>query len=267
MRRGTLAVAAGLIAAPSVQGFEPTANYIRRELAGFPVLVHPKVERNAVDAADGMAELVRQLTHVVALLPEDKLPAVRKTRIWVEWEAGPGADPNWLAYAFGSRDWLTANGYNPAKVNGIEVPNIRRFANASKQGFGGLMMHELAHVYHYKALGPDHPGVRAAFRQAVDRKLYDRVADTFGRTGRAYARADRFEYFAELTETYFGRNDYFPFDRRELEQHDPVGYRLMRDVWGDPRWQAARAAARPARSITSPPSAAGPEGSASGRWR
>lgn len=236
MRRALLTVVLGLIVAPSARGFEPTANYVRRELAGFPVLVHPKVERNAADAADGMAELARQLTHVIALVPDDKQAVVRKTRIWVEWEAGPGTDPNWLAYAFGSRDWLARNGYNPAKMNGIEVPNIRRFATASKRGLGGLMLHELAHVYHYKKLGADHPGVQAAYQQAVDRKLYDKVPDAFGRKGKAYARTDRFEYFAELTEAYFGRNDYYPFDRSDLAAHDPAGYKLMREVWGDPRF-------------------------------
>jgi hypothetical protein len=236
MRRAVLTLALGLTLAVPAGGFEPTGNYIRRELAGFPVLVHPKVERNSIDAADGMAELARQLTHVVALVPDDKRAAVRKTRIWVEWEAGKGADPDWLAYAFGDREWLVRNGYNPAKVNGIEVPNIRRFAEASKQGLGGLMLHELAHVYHYKKLGADHEGVRAAYQQAVDRKLYDRVPDAFGRVGKAYARANRFEYFAELTEAYFGRNDYFPFDRSDLAAHDPAGYKLMRAVWGDPRY-------------------------------
>ena len=41
--------------------------------------------------------------------------------------------------------------------------------------------------------------------------------------------------FAELSEAYFGRNDFYPFTRKELEKHDPAGYRLMRETWGDPR--------------------------------
>jgi predicted esterase len=40
------------------------------------------------------------------------------------------------------------------------------------------------------------------------------------------------EFFAELSESYFGRNDFFPFDREELERHDPESARLVRGLWG-----------------------------------
>ena len=52
---------------------------------------------------------------------------------------------------------------------------------------------------------------------------------------KAYAKTNRAEYFAELTEAYFGKNDFYPFTRAELEKHDPVGFKLMKDAWGDPR--------------------------------
>jgi dipeptidyl-peptidase-4 len=39
------------------------------------------------------------------------------------------------------------------------------------------------------------------------------------------------EYFAELTEAYFGRNDFYPFDRADLERHDPAGYKALDDIW------------------------------------
>ena len=37
--------------------------------------------------------------------------------------------------------------------------------------------------------------------------------------------------FAELTEAYFVRNDFFPFNREELRQYDPVGYAMIESVW------------------------------------
>ncbi len=40
------------------------------------------------------------------------------------------------------------------------------------------------------------------------------------------------EYFSELTEAYFGKNDFFPFTRDELKQHDPAGFALMEEAWG-----------------------------------
>jgi len=42
------------------------------------------------------------------------------------------------------------------------------------------------------------------------------------------------EYFSELTEAYFGRNDFYPFSRSDLKEYDPVGYQMMVDCWGLP---------------------------------
>jgi len=39
------------------------------------------------------------------------------------------------------------------------------------------------------------------------------------------------EYFAETTEAFFSRNDFFPFTREELHQHDPEMETLLERVW------------------------------------
>jgi hypothetical protein len=39
------------------------------------------------------------------------------------------------------------------------------------------------------------------------------------------------EYFAEGTESYFGRNDFYPFNRKELKEADPELFGIMQDVW------------------------------------
>ena len=74
--------------------------------------------------------------------------------------------------------------------------------------------------------------VRTAFEQAVKAKSYESVLYFNGRTTRHYALNNDQEYFAELTEAYFGANDFYPFVRVELKQHDPVGYKMIRDTWG-----------------------------------
>jgi hypothetical protein len=42
------------------------------------------------------------------------------------------------------------------------------------------------------------------------------------------------EFFAEMTEAYFGVNDFFPFNRAELKEAEPDIYALLADVWGSP---------------------------------
>lgn len=43
---------------------------------------------------------------------------------------------------------------------------------------------------------------------------------------------DPMEYFAETTEAFFSRNDFFPFTRDELHSHDPKMFALLKKLWG-----------------------------------
>jgi len=49
---------------------------------------------------------------------------------------------------------------------------------------------------------------------------------------RAYAMTKHKEYFAELTEALFGKNDFEPSDRKELMQMDPGGFTVVATKWG-----------------------------------
>ena len=52
------------------------------------------------------------------------------------------------------------------------------------------------------------------------------------RIDRAYAMTNPAEYFAEGTEAYFSRNDFYPFTKDELKKHDPGMYDLLGKLWG-----------------------------------
>jgi dipeptidyl-peptidase-4 len=95
-----------------------------------------------------------------------------------------------------------------------------------------VVLHELAHAYHDEVLGFDDPRIIAAYKQAMDKGLYDKVLTYTGREVEAYAATNEKEYFAEATEAYFYRNDFYPFLGAELKRHDPVGYDLMVEIWG-----------------------------------
>ena len=47
-----------------------------------------------------------------------------------------------------------------------------------------------------------------------------------------YAMTDHKEYFAEGTEAFFYRNDFHPFVRAELKEHDPALHALLAGIWG-----------------------------------
>ncbi len=196
------------------------------------MLVHPEVLKHPAEAKAALAELDAQLKNVTAVVPEEPLAALKKVRIWVEWEAKKGGAAEFHV----SAGWLKGNGYNPDKAGGVEINNARNFVKWSRQDQPWMVLHELAHAYHHTVLGARHAGLRAAFDQAAERKLYAAV-ERAGAKGKqkGYAATNAAEYFAELTEAHFGRNDFFPFTRAELEKHDPVGFALMKGVWGEPR--------------------------------
>ena len=51
---------------------------------------------------------------------------------------------------------------------------------------------------------------------------------------RHYALSNHKEYFAEGTEAYFYRNDFYPFVRAELKEHDPALHDLLKSIWDGP---------------------------------
>jgi hypothetical protein len=210
--------------------FTPTAAYVARTVRGFTVLVHPAVMQQQPDAAQAFAELESQLDAILSSVPGQRLGALRKVRIWLEWKNREDA----AAEFHPSRGWLEAHGYNPDKAGDVEICNLRNWVAWSRADQPMSLLHELAHAYHYRELGEDHPQIRAAYEHAMKSRLYESVAYIHGGRRPAYGAKSPTEYFAELSEAYFGKNDYYPFTRAEMLLHDSAGYRMVERLWSAP---------------------------------
>jgi len=64
------------------------------------------------------------------------------------------------------------------------------------------------------------------------RGIYEEVLLFDGRRVRHYAATNHREYFAEATEAYLYRNDFYPFVAAELREHDPDMFAEMERIWG-----------------------------------
>jgi len=77
--------------------------------------------------------------------------------------------------------------------------------------------------------------IKAAYQRAKDSGSYDRVErkDSEGNSHfqKAYAMTNPQEYFAETSEAFFARNDFFPFTLEQLKQHDPQAVMLLERLW------------------------------------
>jgi hypothetical protein len=216
---------------------DPIAGYKKRKIEGFTVLLNDKVldadvskyERKPIDV------LELELKTIVTIMSPRAVKALQNVVIWVEWEDIDKKNPLAVAkYYGGSSLWVLDQGKNPLKANNIEVLTMRRLTEVHqpKSKFQQcVLLHEMAHAVHHQLFTWDDPLIKSAYKQAMERKLYDSVKNIVGKIGKAYAATSANEYFAELSCAYLDKGTYFPFTRDELKTHDPTGFKLMETVW------------------------------------
>jgi alpha-galactosidase len=201
--------------------FTPTSEYDEKRIEGWTVKVHRAVEERAVRL------LETRLADVARLVPAKACEELRKVPIWL----GGGDGGRAGAQYHPDRGWLEKNGYNPEKAKAVDLGNDAKFLHeVRRQPF--MVLHELAHAYHDRVLGFGHEGIRAAYEGAAKAGKYDSVLFWDGRKVKHYALKDAQEYFAEGSESFFGTNDFYPFVRAELKEHDPALFDVLEAAWG-----------------------------------
>lgn len=188
-------------------------------------------QKPAVEAA--MPFLEKQLAEIVRVVPAAAVAKMREVPIFFTLPPKGGRA---TAEYHPEGDWLEKNGRDVAMAKSVQISDVSSFEKETKR-MPNFMLHELAHGFHDRVLTFDQPDIIAAYQHAKDAKLYDRVERSRG-DGKpntfelAYAMTDHKEYFAEATEAYFSRNDFFPFTRDELAKHDPKMLEVIKSVWG-----------------------------------
>jgi hypothetical protein len=237
----------------------PPPGYERRTTEGFIVYVNKAVFQQPRDrwGRPPFSVLERELSDLRRLLaPMIVTMLQRKVPVWVEWDEPLKDRPDGHIIAMAryrlrpqaegwgdqepekrTEEWRQAMQRLNPKAGSIEVCSLRLLGEARRPGPGGheiVMLHEVAHAVHDRLLGWDHPDVRAAYQQAVDRRLYDDVTDRYGRRCKAYARTNEMEYFAEISCAYLDLCNYFPFNYSQLQSYDPAGFAVVERVWRQP---------------------------------
>jgi pimeloyl-ACP methyl ester carboxylesterase len=206
----------------------PAAGYEVRSIAGWRVAVSKELLNQDPAATHRAIELLQaQLDELVKIMPPGVVAPLQAVPLWMS-PTPQGQHPR--AEYHPSAGWLGEHGRNPAMAKSIEFSNIAIFEQELVR-MPMMTLHELAHAYHDRVLGFDHAEIEAAYRRAVAGKSYEAIRRSNGKTERAYALTNAKEYFAETTEAFFGRNDFYPFTAAELERHDPAMHRLMKHIW------------------------------------
>ena len=205
---------------------------IKRNIAGWNVWVDIQLLEGFDEklGRKALKLLEHQLYGITLLMPPDRLESLQTVAIRLDRES---KTLKGIQYHPSER-WLRNNGHDPRVAKMVHFPRAANFVSRSLFATQPrVLLHELAHAYHDQILGFDHEAIREAYEAARDGGQYEAVQHIRGRTIRHYALTDHKEYFAEGTEAYFGANDFYPYVRAELQEHDPQLYELLKEIWGE----------------------------------
>jgi len=233
--------------------------YRADSLDGWRVYVDKRLVGRKKLIDDLYRELRKSLKHIKKAVPAGPVAKLQAVPIWVSDEKAYPFRPGEKGVIpfHRSRQWLREHGLNPHMAPGVHVINPAAVLYEHKMFEWGPMtiLHELAHSYHNLHLRLSNREVLRAYRKAMSRGLYLKVPDRSdpAKKVKAYAATNHEEYFAELTEAYFGRNDWYPKNRAELKRYDPAGYRMIERVWKVTGKKPAAPATKPGREAQGRP--------------
>lgn len=176
-----------------------------------------------------LSMLANHLERIAILMPEKQLADLRKMEIFIEHSHPELGNMQYHPDV----DWLNERGYDPRLVKKVHIPQAMELISRDQMlKHPAVILHELAHAYHDQILSFDEPSIIKAYDEAMKAGIYDKSLLHTGETVKHYATTDHKEYFAEATEAYLYHNDFYPFVRAELNQHDPAAFALMEKIWG-----------------------------------
>jgi len=226
------ALPAGSESAVAATERETRFDPVVRQIHGWTVDVDPQLlaGEHAASGARALEMLAGHLQRIAILIPEDRLAKLRQIGIWIEWNHPVLRN---LAY-HPSRDWLAAHGHDPRLARKVHITRAAQLLEKHELlKHPAVILHELAHGYHDQFLGFNDACILAAYEKAKAAGIYENVLLFNGRRVSHYALTNHKEYFAEGTEAFFYRNDFYPFVRAELKLHDPALHDLLADIWGE----------------------------------
>lgn len=206
---------------------EPFENYSKEMHSGFTLYISAAARKQNDTTQPAINLLAKQLKEMVEIVPAESLKTLRAIPVFMEQE-----NPKHPCACYHvSKEWLAENGYIPQKVRSVEISNTKNYVGWINLNQPFMTLHEFAHGYHDALYTHNDKYIEAVYKSAVSNGKYDLVPHNRGGKRKAYALNNQAEYFAELTEAYFGINDFYPFKRAELKEFDPQGYDMIERCW------------------------------------
>ena len=196
------------------------------------------------------------LKYINSLLPTEILTELKESTdifmILSQEASGTAKMDYWEGGGFYRHPFALNEPGRPVGYAGSIVLDAKQWEATSKEQ-PAVLLHEIAHAWHCinwiridEVSGPSgcffgdtqiseayEAAMSAGIYNAVNRRTPDDMDNKLGEENlvEAYAAENRMEYFAELTEAWFWENDYYPHNREELLEHDPLGAAAIEAAW------------------------------------
>ena len=207
--------------------FDPVIKVIE----GWTVHIDPQLLEGSQnkEGTRALKMLANHLQRIAILLPDEQLAKMQKLEIWIEHH-----HPTLSSMQYHPNPgWLKNHGHDLRLAKKVHIPRAKQLLSRHQMlKHPAVVLHELAHAYHDQYLGFDNPRIIEIYKKAEEAGIYEKVLLFNGKKVRHYALSNHKEYFAEGTEAYFYRNDFYPFVRAELKEHDPDLHELLVEIWG-----------------------------------
>lgn len=208
----------------------PTA-HTTRNIEGWNVRVDDRLLKgeSVVLGERALKLLNARLVAITFVVPEPALAKLRAVTIELDLDYGALTPMQYHPDA----DWLKDNGFNADLAKCVHIPEVKSFLSPyENHRMPWVVLHELTHAYHDQVLGFDEPRITAVWKKFCDSGKYKSVMTSPGHMREHYGLTDQKEFFAEMTESYFGSNDFYPFVAGDLKQAEPEIFALMAEIWG-----------------------------------
>lgn len=215
----------------AAQGFVPTSDYQKQKASGFTLYIAPDVAAQGKQSRAALSLLRTKLADATKALPQPAVAELSKVAIFVE---SKSQSETCVGY-HPAVETLSPTQVNPDKAQAIEIGALSCFFEKANGDEPMVLVRELALAYQDRVLGWDLPEINAVWQRARKSGRYDLVPYVTGGMLPPPSMASPQFFFAETSESLFGKNDFFPFHREDLVRYDSDACAAVAKAWGNAR--------------------------------
>ena len=216
--------------APERPEFPQPKSRTDRDVEGWKIRVDDRLLQAPDDilGTRALKFLDAKLVEIKAVVPAERVKELQSVTIVLDLTCGKLGPMQYHPDA----GWLKANGFSTDLAKCVHLPRAADVAtrrNINEQPW--VILHELSHAYHDQVLDFDEPRIMAAYEAFKKSGHGDAALLYNGKRVKHYGLTNQKEFFAEMTESFFGVNDFFPFNRAEMQETEPELFELLKKIW------------------------------------